>query len=450
MRGKKNALGALISALLLILSFSCGRRGVEGLKKAASPKDFAFLRKPSSSIVFLSTQMNPVEEAGKMRNSILKDFPGTVDFRPNDNNYLFSQIDSMLRKNASESILIGALHGDLVKLYEGNALRPLNEVYKGLGNRKFSESLVKLSRLNGTDMYYIPWMQASFVMVANKKALAYLPQGARLDDLTYEQLAQWAKNIFDKTGMKAIGFPAGKKGLMHRFFQGYLYPSFTASTLLKFRSPAAKGMWEYFKSLWNYVHPGSLIYSTMAEPLITQDVWIAWDHTARLIKAFEKMPGDFVAFPAPIGPQGRGFMAVVSGLSVPRGSRVLEDQELLVDYLTQPAIQSRTLSETGFFPVVESEGTDDIPPDLRELSTAVSRQAGSSVSIPTLLPIGLGERGDDYNSLFMLTFSEIVLDDGDIQTALDTNAAELQMIIDEEKAGCWLPDVSKERPCHLE
>ena len=317
MRGKKKALGALISALLLILSSSCGKRGVEGEGKAISPKNPAFLRKPSSSIVFLSTQMNPVEEAGKMRNSILKDFPGTVDFRPNDNNYLFSQVDSMLRKNAAESILIGALHGDLVKLYEGNALRPLNEVYKGLGNRKFSDSLVKLSRLNGRDMYYIPWMQASFVMVANKKALAYLPQGARLDNLTYEQLAQWAKNIFDKTGMKAIGFPAGKKGLMHRFFQGYLYPSFTASTLLKFRSPAAKGMWEYFKSLWHYVHPGSLIYSTMAEPLITQDVWIAWDHTARLVKAFEKMPGDFVAFPAPIGPQGRGFMELpVAGSAI--------------------------------------------------------------------------------------------------------------------------------------
>lgn len=450
MESKKRALQILIPALLLSLSLSCGKGGGGGAQKANLGKDFVFERRPSSGITFLSTQMNPVEEAAKMRNSILKDFPGKVDFRPNDNSYLFSEIESMAKKQTSESFLIGALHGDLVTLYEGKALRPLNEVYGGLEKRRFAESLVKLSRLDGKDIYYIPWMQASFVMVANKKALAYLPQGASLDTLTYEQLAQWAKTIYERTGMKALGFPAGEKGLMHRFFQGYLYPSFTGSTLLKFRGSEAKDMWEYFKGLWQYVHPGSLTYSTMAEPLITQDVWIAWDHTARLVKAFEKMPEDFVAFPAPLGPKGRGFMAVVSGLGVPREAKAIEDQAILIDYLTQPAIQDRTLSETGFFPVIESGDERDIPRNLRELSAAVNGQADSSASILTLPPIGLGEDGNDYNRLFMLAFSGIVLEGADIQKTLDANAAELQRIMVEENAKCWLPDVSDERPCRLE
>lgn len=293
-------------------------------------------------------------------------------------------------------------------------------------------------------------MQASFVMVANKKALAFLPKGASLGTLTYEELAQWAKAIYDKMGKRALGFPAGEKGLMHRFFQGYLYPSFTGSTLLKFRGAEAKGMWEYFKGLWQYVHPGSLSYSTMAEPLITQDVWIAWDHTARLVKAFEETPDDFVAFPAPIGPRGRGFMPVVSGLSVPREAKAFEDQTILIDYLTQPTIQNRTLRETGFFPVIESGENRDIPQYLRELGAAVKEQADSPASIPTLLPIGLGERGNDYNRLFMLAFSGIVLEGADMQKTLDSNAAELQRIVIEKNAKCWLPDVSDERPCRLE
>ena len=100
-------------------------------------------------------------------------------------------------------------------------------------------------------------------MAANKKALPYLPKGASLNSLTYQQLQEWAANIYKKTSKKALGFPAGEKGLMHRFFQGYLYPSFTDSTLLKFRSPAAAAMWEYFKRLWSYVQPSSLVYSTM-------------------------------------------------------------------------------------------------------------------------------------------------------------------------------------------
>ena len=442
--------GPFIVLAILFLLCSCVKRNGEGKTASDQSKSFIFQGKPSATIVFLSTQMNPVEEAGKMRNVILKDFPGKVDFRPNDNSYLFSQIDSLLQSTPSESILVGALHGDLVKLYEENALRPLDDIYDNLEKREFSRNLMRLSMLDGKKIYYIPWMQASFVMAANKKALAYLPEGAQLNELTYEQLYQWAKNISGKTGMKALGFPAGGKGLMHRFFQGYLYPSFTASTLLKFRGSDALAMWAYFKKLWPLVHPGSLVYSTMAEPLLTGDVWIAWDHTARLMKAFEEKPDDFVAFPAPIGPKGRGFMAVVSGLGIPKKVASTKNPSILIDYLTEPTIQNRALNETGFFPVVASGVTSDVPPYLRGLNSAVDKQANSLDSIPTLMPIGLGERGGDYNNLFMLTFSEIVLEDGDMQTVLNANAAELQKVIDEGNVRCWLPDASDKRPCKIE
>jgi len=432
------------------------------LPRRADPPDpegrvdaFAFSRVPAAGITFLSTQLNPVEEAGRMRTAILKDFRGEVDFRPNDNGYLFSQIGVIRERSPGESILVGALHGDLVTLYEKGLLRPLRDVYSGLEYREFYESLVDLGRLDGRDAYYVPWMQASFVMVANRKALKYLPKGADLDELSYDQLLLWAWNIFQKTGKKVTGFPAGKNGLMHRFFQGYLYPSFTGGTLLTFRNSDAEAMWAYFDRLWNYVHPASLTYSTMAEPLITEDVWIAWDHTARLTKAFEERPGDFVAFPAPKGPMGRGYMVVVSGLAVPAGvgtadDGTADDQVMLIDYLTTPAIQRRTLLETGFFPVVGLGRGNDLPEELESLGRAVDDQAVASDSIPTLLPVGLGERGSDFNDLYMLTFSEIVLRDGDAAAVLRRNAADLQAIIDETGAGCWLPDVSDSRPCKIE
>jgi multiple sugar transport system substrate-binding protein len=385
-----------------------------------------------------------------MRGSILKDFPGVVDFRPNDSSYIFAQVASLLHDNPSESILIGAGHGDLVSLYEKNELQPLTPVLKTLGDRQFSEALMKLCRLDGQTTYYIPWMQASFVMVASKKALPYLPKGAKLDALTYEELYRWAKSISDATGKKVLGFPAGKNGLMHRFFQGFLYPSYTASTLLKFRGPDAKGMWSYFKRLWEVVDPGSLVYSTMAEPLLTGDIWIAWDHSARLVKALKEKPKDFVAFPSPVGPLGRGYMLVVSGLGIPRGVKDSKSQAMLIDYLTRPAIQTRTLGETGFFPVVASESSDVVPEYLQGLSSAVDEQASSGRPVPTLMPIGIGERGSDYNSIFLLTFSEIVLEGKDIGSVLNENAAALQSIIDGANAKCWLPDVSDERPCKIE
>jgi multiple sugar transport system substrate-binding protein len=326
----------------------------------------------------------------------------------------------------------------------------MNDVMSRLEKRQFPETLVDLSRFDGKNSFYVPWIQASFIMVANRKALKYLPQGTRLDSLTYDQLEQWAGNIFRKTGMRALGFPAGKNGLMHRFFQGYLYPSFTASTLLKFRSEGARDMWAYFKALWEYVHPDSLVYSVMAEPLLTGDVWIAWDHTARVIKALEEKPDDFIAFPAPIGPKGRGCMLLVAGLGMPKSGRDTSDQATLIEYLTDPVIQARTLIETGFFPVVPLKSGPDLPPYLANLTSAVKLQSDSEGSVPALAPVGLGERGADYNDLFMTTFSRIVLDGEDVRAVLDANAGELQKIINGANAKCWLPDLSDKRPCVIE
>jgi multiple sugar transport system substrate-binding protein len=439
----------LASLALSAFSLSCSGREKGNATASAKEPEFSFSRKPSARITFLSTQLNPIEEAGKMRNSILKDFPGTVDFRPNDNSLIFSQIGSTLKGEPSQAILIGALHGDMQNLYEKGALARMDEVFSVMDKRGFVKSLVELSRLDGTNSYYIPWMQASFVMAANKKALPYLPKGASLENLTYAQLLEWSKNVFEKTGKKTLGFPAGETGLMHRFFQGYLYPSFTASTLLKFRGVEAAGMWEYFKQLWRYANPGSLSYVSMSDPLLMGEVWIAWDHSARLTKAFEAEPDGFIAFPAPIGPKGRGFMPVISGLAIPKSARNVEDASILIDYLTRPEIQARTLRETGFFPVVAGSGAA-VSKGLSELSGAIERQAAGRDSIPALLPIGLGERGGDYNKIFMLTFSEIVLEGKPEKTALDENAKELQDILDQENAKCWLPDVSDSRPCEIE
>lgn len=106
---------------------------------------------------------------------------------------------------------------------------------------------------------------------------------------------------------------------MHRFFQGYLYPAYTASAVVKYRSQEAEAMWREFRELWRYVNPQSTTYDFMQEPLLAGEVWVAWDHTARLLEALRQRPQDFVAFPAPIGPRGRGFMPVLAGLAVPKG-----------------------------------------------------------------------------------------------------------------------------------
>ena len=198
-------------------------------------------------------------------------------------------------------------------------------------------------------------MQASYIMVANKEALPYLPDGADINALSYDQLAAWASTIQQKTGKRLLGFPAGPQGLMHRFFEGFLYPSYTGGVVVPFRSEAAEAMWTQFASLWKSVNPNSTSYNFMQQPLLSGDVWIGFDHVARVLDALRQKPDEFVAFPAPAGPKGRGYMPVLAGLAVLKGAPDMSGAMALIDYLTQPQTQIVTARSVGFFPVVKAE-----------------------------------------------------------------------------------------------
>lgn len=288
-------------------------------------------------------------------------------------------------------------------------LEPLDGLYARLQDRGFPQAFVELGRMGTPNQQYLPWMQATYVMVARKEALKYLPPGADLNALTYEDLKNWAKAIQEATGQRRLGFPAGPGGLIHRFLQGYLYPSYTGSQVRRFKSPEAEAMWRDFRELWRYVNPRSTAYEFMQEPLLSGEVWIAWDHTARLKDALVQRPQDFVAFPAPAGPKGRGFMPVVAGLAIPKTAPDKRAAEALVDYLTRPEVQLLTLKEVGFFPVVRARYGEDLPEGIRLLAEAVSAQSSAKDALPSLLPVGLGDKGGEFNKVYRDAFTRIVL-----------------------------------------
>jgi multiple sugar transport system substrate-binding protein len=268
------------------------------------------------SILFLSTQARPVEEAEKMRGVILAGFPGKVDFIPEDEGPFADRVAAEAKAGKGSVDVLGALHGNFTTMTD--TLEDLTPLMAKLADRGIPSAFVELGKLGTDKQLYIPWMQATYIVAANKKALDYLPAGADPEALTWEQYRDWAKNIFKATGEKKVGFPAGEKGLMHRFLQGYIYPSYTGGMVSGFRSPEAVTMWEFVNDMWQYVHPQSVAYEFMQEPLLAEEVWVTFDHTARLINAFKDRPNDFLALPAPSGPKGLGFMPVVAGLAIPK------------------------------------------------------------------------------------------------------------------------------------
>jgi multiple sugar transport system substrate-binding protein len=401
-------------------------------------------------IVFLSTQLRPIEEAQKMRNVILKNFPREVDYITEEPQQFSVRINAQLQGATHTIDLVGALHGELQPLGPIGALLPLDEVVGRLTGRGIPNPLMMLGKVGTAHQLYIPWMQAGYIMVANKAALPYLPDRADINALSYAQLAAWAGTIEQKTGKRLLGFPAGPQGLMHRFFEGFLYPSYTGGVVFPFRSEAAEAMWTQFASLWRSVNPNSTSYNFMQQPLLSGEVWIAFDHIARVLDALRQKPDEFVAFPAPAGPKGRGYMPVLAGLGVVKGAPDVNGTLKLIDYLTQPETQIITARSVGFFPVVKVELPPALEPGVKMGATAIEEMQSAKDAVPALLPIGLGQRGGEFDKVFMDTFRFVVLRGEKPRAVLDREAETLQRLMTETGAPCWQPDPPTADACQVQ
>lgn len=400
-------------------------------------------------VVVLSTQARPVEEAEKMRREVFRDFPGEVEFVPEEEGFFIDRVLAETRAGKGSVDLLLALHGTFPVLLEAGALRALDPLMGDLPLGEIPKAFLELGRLGTPSHYYLPVMQATYIFCANKEALVHLPSGARLEELTWDELRLWAKNIFEATGERKLAFPAGERGLIHRFIQGYLYPSFTGGMVRTFCSGEAQEMWKWFKGLWSYVNPQSLLYEFMQEPLLSEEVWVAFDHTARLVNAFKERPEDFVTIAAPIGPKGRGFMPVVVGAAIPRTAPNPEGAKALLAHLLREDVQLRILKHIGFFPVLRGDLGPDVPEGVRLQAEAVAKQAGCERAIPSLLPVGLGAKGGEFNKVFRDTFYRIVVRGEEVKGVLAEGASALERIFRETGAPCWPPDPPSDGPCPI-
>ena len=400
-------------------------------------------------LIFLSTQLRPIEEAQKMRNLILKDFSQEVDYITEPPQRFPMRVEAARRTGMHTLDVVGALHGELQQLVPLDALVPLDDLASKLTTRGIPSPLLTLGKFGTAHQLYIPWMQASFVMVANKRALPYLPSGADINALSYDQLATWASTLQQQTGKRLLGFPAGPQGLMHRFFEGFLYPSYTGGVVVPFRSEAAEAMWTQFASLWRSVNPSSTGYNFMGQPLLSGDVWIGFDHIARLLDALREKPGEFVAFPAPAGPEGRAYMTVLAGLGVMKGTFDVGKAMALIDYLTQPATQIVTARAVGFFPVVNAKLPPDLDPGLKMGAAAIARMQSANDALPALPPIGFGPRDADFDKVFLDTFQLIILRGQKPHAVLDREAERLNRLMTEAGVPCWRPDPPSTGACQV-
>ncbi|GAB2685052.1 extracellular solute-binding protein [Nocardia thraciensis] len=402
-----------------------------------------FTTSGAGGMVFLSTQFRPADEAERFRSLLGRTAPG-VGYVTIEESPFAGQVRTQVDAGATKIGLLGGLHGDLAPLADGY-LEDLTGLLADLGARGWSADYLRLARLGTERTWYIPWATASYVLAAHAEALAHLPSGADAHALSYDQFLDWAVAARRANGNRPmLGFPAGPKGLLHRFVQGFLLPSFTGGQITTFRSPEAVTAWQYFRELWANCVPSSTGYDFMQDALESGEVRMAWDHVVRLAQAPARDPQDWRMVPAPRGPRGLGYMAVVTGLAVPRHGPDPELAQRTISTLTDPATQIELLRSNGFFPSIDTAIPDDLPPAARLEAEALRRQQRAPDALLSLPPVGLGKREGEVSKVFQDSFRAIVLGGADIRATLDQQARGLQGILDELRVPCWAPDPAAE------
>ncbi len=395
-------------------------------------------------------QYGTIAEQEAIRRTILRGFNGDVEavFAPLGTNVFFDRVRAEGQAGRGNIDLLIGLHGDFVTFQDEGLLRNVDAVTKTI--KSLPEALVKTGKLGTKNQWYVPHGQATYVMVANKDVIKYMPKGANIDALTYGQVFQWAKAIRKGTGQNRFGLPASDTGLIHRFFQGFLVPSFTGGFVTGFRSKEAVAAWTYLRQLWQYTHPQSLTYGFMQDPLLSGEVLLGWDHVARLKTALDQRPGDLVAFPVPKGPKSRAYMPVTVGLGIPKNAPNPSGANALIRHLTGISAQAQMLSLLGFFPVVGGRLSKRLSPGLLAEAAAVRKQQKAPDAVQALLPIGLGAEGANFNKIYRDTFIRIVRNGENIPRVLKEQGDLLQEVFDKSRAPCWAPDPpSGKAPCRV-
>lgn len=405
----------------------------------------------SEPFVFLSTQFNNVQESEAVRQQVLAGFTAAkVDFVGSEIGPFAERLQAEAKAGKGTIGVVGGQHGDFTGLPNGPDLfEDLAPLAAKLKDRGIPAEFLDLGKIGSNKQVYIPWLQATYILGINKQALQYLPSGAKVDDLTYTQLRDWCKNIAEKSGKKRCGFPAGPKSLMHRLIQGYLYPSYTGGLVTTYKNADAVKMWTEFKDLWQYVNPQSTQIDFMQEALLSGEVWVGFDHVARLVEAFKLKPNDFQGAPAPKGPKGLYYMSVLTGLAIPKNSPNKSGAQALIDYLTTPEVQAKQLSAVAFFPVLDKPLPESLAPHLKIEAEAVTKQSKHPDAKVALLPVGLGAKGGEFNTVNLNTFQRIVIKGEDIQKVLSEEGTNLQKILTDAKAPCWRPDPASTGPCEV-
>lgn len=274
-----------------------------------------------------------------------------VNFQILDDIKLLERAELQLKTDHPTMDIVCAYVANMAEWIEEEYVEDLTSYVKSWDDRHFSPTFEYGTNVGGKQ-YFIPVGADVYLTIANKKALEYLPSGADLDKLTWEDFAEWSNAIAKGEGEgKTVVTGIPMKSLVYQF--GAISLSYGA-TFPDINTPEAIKAWEIMVSMKDDFIPAVLNVDNCVAPMKREEAWFSWMHCARAGQVYSANPANFVVAPVPEGPAGIGSIAGVSGYGILKNAPHFDLAIKFLEYITRPDMQVKIAKGTGgFIPPVE-------------------------------------------------------------------------------------------------
>ena len=238
----------------------------------------------------------------------------------------------------------GAWTSDVVITHSGDMPKYINNGYVQSLNSVLEKAAITVlpafndsTSADGTT-YYVPISADVYLVIANNKALDYLPEGAELNSITWEQYKDWAiaiaagegeaKTSMPALAVKSMVYELGGIGLSY----GAGFPEVNTDAMVK--------VWGLVGEMIaaDAIAETSFSYGDPVDMMKSEEAWLSFAHMGPVGQVYASAPAQFTIAPAPAGPEGNGTIAGAWGIGITAGTEKLDAAEQFVQYMIQPDV----------------------------------------------------------------------------------------------------------------
>ena len=248
------------------------------------------------------------------------------------------------------SDIVFADTANMAPYVNGGWMEDISDIVDGTGST-YTNMFDAITNV-GDARYFVPNSFDVYIVIANKKALDYLPAGLTEEDvvngLTWDQYADWAVAIAAGEGEGKTMMPASLEGSqllypmagMSLAYDGG-FPEFTSDGFKDAMGVIAK------IAAGNGFYAEQDQYTAVTDPMNSGDVWLAFSHMAPAGASYNASPNSYVIGAAPTGSNGSGSTSGAWCYGTQKGAPHMDLAEKLIEYIARPEVNYAFCSNYG-------------------------------------------------------------------------------------------------------